>query len=144
MPSKQQDDTLYMKTAELHASISKGVRLKVGAVLVTPSRILIGGVNGLPSQLGNVLEYSDPEGNLVTKPEVIHAEQACLNKAALQGVSTLCSKMYVTHLPCRHCCANMIASGVLGVVYKHDYRDRTGLDLLEQAGVMVRQYKEEI
>lgn len=141
MPTQQEDDTLYMQTAMLHADISKGIRLKVGAVLVTPSRILIAGINGLPSALGNVLEYSDGE-ELKTKGEVIHAEQACLNKAAMQGVSVLGSKMYITHLPCRHCCANMIATGISEVIWKDFYRDASGIELLEQAGVKVRQYKE--
>ena len=127
----------------LHAELSKGDRLKVGALLVTPSLILIGGINGLPFKLGNTLEFTDEDGNLVTKSEVIHAEQACLNKAALQGVSVLGSKMYITHLPCRHCCANMIATGISEVIWKEPYRDAEGLNLLEAAGVKVKQYKEE-
>lgn len=142
MPTQQEDDKLYMQTAMLHADMSKGVRLKVGSLLVTPSRILIAGINGLPSALGNVLEYWDGQ-ELKTKSEVIHAEQACLNKAARQGVSVLAAKMYITHLPCKHCCANMIASGISEVIWKEPYRDAEGLSLLEAAGVKVRQYKEE-
>lgn len=141
MPTQQEDDKLYMQTAMLHADISKGVRLKVGAVIVTPSRILIAGINGLPSPLGNVLEYWDGEA-LKTKSEVIHAEQACLNKAARQGVSVLGAKMYITHLPCKHCCANMIAAGISEVIWKEPYRETDGLGILASAGVDVRQYKE--
>ena len=140
MPTQTEEDRLYMQTAMLHSDISKGVRLKVGALLVTPNRILIGGINGLPTALGNVLEYEE-DGNMVTKLEVIHAEQACLNKAALQGVSVFGSKVYITHLPCRHCCANMIATGISEVIWKEPYRDAEGLNLLEAAGVKVRQYK---
>ena len=141
MPTRKEDDAMYMGTAMLHAGISKGVRLKVGALLVTTDRILIGGVNGLPAALGNVLEYEE-DGKLVTKPEVIHAEQACLNKAARAGVTVANSRMYVTHLPCRHCCTNMIAVGISEVIYKETYRDNSGLDLLKEANVLVYQYKE--
>ncbi|MEG0161937.1 MAG: deaminase [Aurantimicrobium sp.] len=139
MPTQQETDETYMGVALLHAKLSKGKRLKVGACLVLESGVMIGGVNGLPSALGNELEYTDNKGNLVSKLEVIHAEQACLNKSTLEGVSTKGAKMYVSHAPCRHCCSNMIASGISEIIWKEPYRDTSGLDLLKQAGVKYRQ-----
>ena len=47
MPSKQENDELYMGAALLYSKISKAKRAKVGAVLVTANDIVIGGVNGL-------------------------------------------------------------------------------------------------
>lgn len=143
MPTQQETDEVYMGVALLHARLSKGKRLKVGACLVLESGVMIGATNGLPTQLGNVLEERDAiTGELVTKREVIHAEQQCLNKACLEGVSTKNSKMWVTHIPCRHCCSNMIAAGISEVTWQETYRDTSGLDLLRQAGVECRQYIE--
>ena len=140
MASQQEIDSTYMGVAILHANLSKGKRLKVGACLVLESGVMIGATNGLPTQLGNVLEERDAiTGELVTKREVIHAEQQCLNKACLEGVSTKNSKMWVTHIPCRHCCSNMIAAGVTQVTWQETYRDTSGLDLLKQAGIITRQ-----
>ena len=140
MPTQQETDDVYMGVALLHARLSKGKRLKVGACLVLESGVIIGATNGLPKQLGNELEELDQStGELVTKREVIHAEQQCLNKSCLEGVSTKNSKMWVTHIPCRHCCSNMIAAGVTQVTWQETYRDTSGLDLLKQAGIVTRQ-----
>jgi len=142
MPTQQQIDETYMGVAMLHARLSKGKRLKVGACLVLDSGVMIGATNGLPKQLGNELEFLDElTMELVTKNEVIHAEQQCLNKACLEGVSTKNSKMWVTHIPCRHCCSNMIAAGVTHVTWQDTYRDTSGLDLLRQSGIITRQFQ---
>lgn len=141
MPIQQETDNTYMGVALLHAKLSKGKRLKVGACLVLESGVIIGATNGLPKQLGNELEVHDEvTGEIVTKREVIHAEQQCLNKSCLEGVSTKNSKMWVTHIPCRHCCSNMIAAGITQVTWQETYRDTSGLDLLKQAGIECRQY----
>jgi len=140
MPTQQETDSVYMGVAMLHAGLSKGKRLKVGACLVLDSGVIIGATNGLPKRLGNDLEYLDElTKELVTKSEVIHAEQQCLNKACLEGVSTKNSKMWVTHVPCRHCCSNMIAAGVSEIAWQETYRDTSGLDLLKEAGIITRQ-----
>lgn len=141
MASQQEIDSTYMGVAILHARLSKGKRLKVGACLVLESGVIIGATNGLPKRLGNELEELDQNtGEIVTKREVIHAEQQCLNKSCLEGVSTKNSKMWVTHIPCRHCCSNMIAAGITQVTWQETYRDTSGLDLLKQAGIECRQY----
>lgn len=143
MAHQSELDKTYLGVARLHQQLSKAIRLKVGACLVLDSKILIPGVNGLPKQLGNECEYVDPEtGELITKPEVIHAEQNCLNKAAVEGVSTRGSTLYVTHSPCRHCASNMVAAGIKEVIYSEDYRDTEGISILSKSGVKVRQFKE--
>ena len=143
MPTQQEDDSTYLGVALLFSKLSKGKRLKVGACLVLESGVMIAATNGLPKQLGNELEILDSfSGELVTKSEVIHAEQQCLNKSCIEGVSTKNSKMYITHTPCRHCCSNMIAAGVIEVCWQETYRDTSGLDLLRQAGIITRQFIE--
>ena len=68
MPTQQETDDVYMGVALLHARLSKGKRLKVGACLVLESGVIIGATNGLPKQLGNELEELDQNtGELVTK-----------------------------------------------------------------------------
>lgn len=141
MASQESLDLVYMQTALLHAGLSYAERTKVGACLVTRTGIIVPGVNGLPKELGNVLEqviigeggYSE----LVTKPEVVHAEQACLNKSAREGVSVEGSTLYTTLSPCAQCASNMIWLRVQRVVYLQHYRDSKGLDLLQQAGIVV-------
>ena len=144
MPTPQETDEVYMGVALLHARLSKGKRLKVGACLVLESGVIIGATNGLPTQLGNDLEEFDPiTGELVTKREVIHAEQQCLNKACLEGVSTKGAKMYINYSCCAHCASNMIACGVSEVIYLKDYRESHGLDLLKKANIITRKLKGE-
>ena len=143
MPTQSEVDSTYMGVAILHAKLSKAVRLKVGACLLLDSGVIIGATNGLPRELGNEIEILDETTKeLVTKKETIHAEQQCLNKACLEGVSTRNSKLWVTHIPCRHCCSNIIAAGIREVTWFQKYHDTSGLELLKQAGVKVRQFKE--
>ena len=142
MASKESLDLVYMQTALLHAGLSYAQRTKVGACLVTRTGIIVPGVNGLPKELGNVLEDRVDTGDygyyeLVTKPEVVHAEQACLNKSAREGVSVEGSTLYTTLSPCAQCASNMIWLKVQRVVYLQQYRCNKGIDLLQQAGIVV-------
>lgn len=110
----------------------------MGACMVLSTGILVPGVNGLPTELGNVCETEDN----TTKIEVIHAEEACILKAAKEGLSVFGSTIYITHPPCRHCASMMIAVGVTRVVYDNTYRDLSGLLLLKQAGRFVDKFGE--
>lgn len=142
MASQESLDLVYMQTALLHAGLSYAERTKVGACLVTRTGIIVPGVNGLPKELGNVLEDRVDTGDygyyeLVTKPEVVHAEQACLNKSAREGVAVEGSTLYTTLSPCAQCASNMIWLKVQRVVYLQQYRCNKGIDLLQQAGIVV-------
>ena len=141
MASQKDLDSTYMGVAMLHAKLSKSKRTKVGACLVTRTGIIIPGVNGLPRLLGNVLEY-EKNGILITKGEVIHAEQACLNKSAREGVVCEGATLYVTLSCCLNCASNMLATGISEIVYKDEYRDIGGIDILRKAGANVRKYVE--
>jgi dCMP deaminase len=136
MASQTELNYLYMQTAKLHADISKAKRLKVGAVLVTSTGVIVPGVNGLPKELGNDCEEI-VNGILVTKPEVQHAEENVLHKCAMEGISTRGGKMYITHAPCRHCSAALLATGVSSVFYSEEYRDLQGIELLRSSGIFV-------
>ena len=126
------DDAVYIEVAKLHASLSKAQRLKVGACIVTPSRVIIPGVNGLPKALGNTCEHDG-----ATKPSVIHAELNCILKAQREGISIEGATLYVTHSPCEHCASLIIETGINRVVYAEEYRSLVGVENLKMAGVIV-------
>lgn len=160
---KQLDET-YMGTALLHAKLSKARRAQVGAVLVTSHGVTLTGYNGTATGRSNECEtkcYFDPrydDGNemeyeypyvddkgrylLETKPEVIHAELNCILKAAREGVSCLGATVYVTLSPCIQCSAMLVQVGVWRVVYKQQYRDDSGVELLKSCGILVQSYDE--
>jgi len=138
MPSRDELDQCYMQVALAHAAMSKAVRKKVGACLVTRSGVIIPGYNGTPRGANNVCEV-EVDGVLVTKPDVIHAELNCVLKAAREGVRIIDSVLYVTLSPCEPCAAWLVQSGVKEIVYLEQYRVLAGIDFLARAGVEVRQ-----
>ena len=146
MASQKETDELYMGTAMLYAKLSKAKRAQVGSCLVTKNGVVLGGVNGTPRGLPNECEILVMpkehwmQRELVTKPEVIHAELNCILKAAREGVSCIGATMYVTLSPCVPCAAMMIQAGIKRLVYKDTYRDQGGTDLLQRAGVVVESY----
>ena len=130
------DDGVYIEVAKLHASLSKAERLRVGACIVTNSRVIIPGVNGLPKVLGNVCEHDG-----ATKPAVIHAELNCILKAQREGVDIAGSTLYITHSPCEHCASLIIMTGIARVVYVNEYRSNQGLLNLATAGVETKMWE---
>lgn len=143
---KQLDET-YMGTALLHAKLSKARRAQVGAVLVTSHGVTLTGYNGTPTGRSNDCEYevhyiSRLYPDLVTKPEVIHAELNCIMKAAREGVSCIGATVYVTFSPCIQCSAMLVQAGVKRVVYMQQYRDVTGIELLQDCGILVQSFEQ--
>jgi dCMP deaminase len=134
---KDKQKKAYMKTAELYASMSNGIRAKVGCVIVTKTGVILPGYNGTPSGFDNSLEEVDPEtGELITKPTVIHAELNCVLKAAKEGISLRDSEVYVTHSCCQSCAAMLVQAGVKKVHYRDIYRDTKGLQVLEEGAIV--------
>lgn len=160
MANQSELDNTYMACAAAHAALSKAVRAKVGAALVTPSGVILGGCNGLSSGGGNTLEvkeylqegagswldveqilkdypFTDLMGRykLITKQEVIHAELNCILKAAEQGVSVKDSTLYVTMAPCLVCAEMLLQIKIKRVVFRDSYRCTKGVDKLKSKGV---------
>ena len=143
MPSKAENDKLYMQLAQSYANMSKAIRAKVGAILVTNTGVVIPGYNGTPSGTDNSCEYIDPEtGEIITHPYVIHAELNCILKCAKEGISAIDSVLYVTHAPCIRCAAMLKQAGIREVIYKEKYRDCSGVDYLSINNVTVRMFEE--
>lgn len=141
MATQSELDNIYMEMALSVSSISKGVRAKVGACLVTKNGVTVTSCNGLPKLLGNELEhicynsFSPMKGKLITKPTVIHAELNAILKCAKEGVSVVGSTIYTTLSPCEHCASTLASAGVVRVVYLEQYRCTKGIDVLKQCGV---------
>jgi len=124
----------HMKVAHIYAELSTARRLKVGAIIVKDARIISIGYNGMPSGWDNNCEHetTQPIGrvDLVTKPEVLHAETNAIAKLARSGESGLGAALFVTHAPCLDCAKLIYQAGIQTVFYAKPYRDSTGLDFL--------------
>jgi len=143
MASQKSLDETYMGTAMLHARLSKAIRAQVGAVLVTKQGVTLTGYNGTAVGRPNDCEDVSFDGvarTLITKPEVIHAELNCIMKAAREGVSCVDSTVYVTLAPCVQCAAMMLQAGVKRVIYMQEYRDNSGIKLLQESNVVIQSY----
>ena len=147
MADQKSLDVTYMGTAILHSKLSKARRAQVGAILVTRQGVTLTGYNGTavgrPNECEVLVKTSVPEhltDTLVTKAEVIHAELNCIMKAAREGVSCVDATVYVTLAPCVQCAAMMLQAGVKRVVYLQQYRDDSGVKLLQESNVVVECY----
>lgn len=116
----------WMGRAEHSASMSRGVRAKVGAVIVKGDNEISTSWNGTPRGADNKCEYVTEDGDLVTKPDVIHAELNAIYKLARSHESSLGADMFVTHAPCLPCALAIIQSGIKKVYYKYEYRAANG------------------
>jgi dCMP deaminase len=127
----------HMKAAHLYAELSTARRLKVGALVVKDDRIISIGYNGMPSGWDNNCEYQLEDGNIKTKPEVLHAETNAVSKLARSTESGLDADLFVTHSPCLDCAKLIYQSGIKRVYYATTYRDNAGIDFLKASDVEV-------
>ena len=155
MATQRQLDKVYMQNAVNMATLSHAVRKKVGCILVTPENLQIGAYNGTPNSWDNRCEYEEilshsefgkpskfvTTGELVTLNTVIHAELNAILHAARQGVSVKGATLYTTLSCCSQCSAMIAQAGIKRVVYKEEYRVRSGLNLLKEHDIVVEQIK---
>ena len=138
-------DLLYLDIADRVGLMSHAVRKKVGAVLVKDRNILAFGYNGTPAGMDNCCEFKMPtderciKQELVTKPEVLHAESNAIAKIARSTQSSEGSTLYVTLSPCIECSKLIIQSGIKKVVYREKYRDETPITFLKANNIEVDQ-----
>ena len=108
-------------------------RKKVGAIIVKNNMIISDGFNGTPSGFDNNCE--DSEGN--TNWYVLHAEANAILKVAKSTNSCEGATLYLTLSPCKECAKLIHQSGIKRLVYLKNYKDTTGLQFLENAGVKI-------
>ena len=124
-------DKAYMKMAHTWGELSHCKRKKVGALIVKDRMIISDGYNGTPSGFENECE----DENHYTKWYVLHAEANAILKVAASTQSCEGATLYITLSPCRECSKLIHQAGIKRVVYSLTYKDRSGLDFLEKAGV---------
>lgn len=121
---------VYMRMAEELAKRSTCTRLQVGTVVTDANleNVVAIGYNGNARGLPNRCDSSVP-GNC----GCIHSEVNALVKAPghLQN-----KVVFVTASPCVMCAKLMINSDVTHVFYRRCYRDPSGIELLDGAGVV--------
>ena len=165
---KIQYDIAYMKMAMVMAELSHAIRYKVGCIIVSKDGQLISqGFNGTPSGYDNCCEEvmceckwihgcqknAEPIESvlnveyckdckfckLTTKKEVLHAETNAISKCAKWHSSTVDGTLYVTLSPCIDCAKLIIQAGITRLVYLDEYRDVSGIKLLNNVGIKVQQ-----
>lgn len=135
MPKKKQlkYDKAYLRMAHEWGKLSYCERKQVGAIIVKDRMIISDGYNGTPTGFENFCE--DETG--YTKWYVLHAEANAISKVAASTQSCKGATLYITLSPCKECSKLIHQSGVVRVVYRHAYKDCSGLDFLEKAGIEV-------
>ena len=124
-------DKAYLKMALEWGELSYCKMRKVGALIVKDKMIISDGYNGTPTGFENICE--DDEG--YTKWYVLHAEANAIAKVSSSTQSTKGATLYITLSPCRECSKLIFQSGIKRVVYNKKYKDTSGLEFLEKAGV---------
>jgi dCMP deaminase len=126
-------DIAYMRMALEWAKLSYCKRRQVGALIVKDKMIISDGYNGTPSGFENFCE--DEDG--YTKWYVLHAEANAILKVASSAQSSKGATLYITMSPCKECSKLIHQAGITRVVYHVAYKDNSGLDFLERAGVQL-------
>jgi dCMP deaminase len=135
----------FMDVAERTSKLSYALRLKVGAIIVKDDRIISIGYNGMPSGWDNncEFEYKNPQTKiteLVTRPEVLHAESNAIAKLAKSNESGVGATLFITHAPCLDCAKLIYQSGINNVLYRNTYRSDDGINFLNKSGVNVTRH----
>ncbi|MDI6758827.1 MAG: cytidine/deoxycytidylate deaminase family protein, partial [Candidatus Omnitrophota bacterium] len=138
-------DEYFLEMAQLVSRRATCLRRKVGAVLVKDKKILATGYNGAPSGIRHCIDagclrekLKVPSGERHELCYGLHAEQNVLLQAALHGISTKDSVLYITNQPCVICAKMLINAGVKEVIASGDYPDKLARDFLKEAGIQVR------
>jgi dCMP deaminase len=131
-------DKAYLRIAREWGKLSHCNRKQVGALIVKDRMIISDGYNGTPTGFENPCE--DEEG--YTKWYVLHAEANAILKVAGSTQSCKGATLYITMSPCKECSKLIHQSGITRLVYSIDYKDNSGLDFLEKAGVEIEQITE--
>lgn len=124
-------DRAYMRMALEWAQLSHCHRKKVGALIVKDRMIISDGYNGTPTGFENPCE--DEEN--YTKWYVLHAEANAIMKVAGSTQSCSGATLYITLSPCKECSKLIHQAGIKRVVYAQAYKDTSGLEFLDKAGV---------
>jgi dCMP deaminase len=122
----------YIEVANKFASMSKDPRLQVGCVIVTQNGILYPGINGLEKGGSNEVDSLEPgcSGCVHSEANALIRFNPSLHKEC---------KLYISHFPCRICCRMIVNTQAISeVYYEKEYRDLSGIEILQKAGIKVK------
>jgi dCMP deaminase len=138
-------DEYFLEVAHLVAKRATCLRRRVGAVLVKDKKILATGYNGAPSGLKHCIDIGClreklgiPSGQRQELCRGLHAEQNVLVQAALYGISTKGSILYVTNQPCVICAKMLINAGIKEIIISGGYPDKLAKKFLKEAKIKIR------
>ncbi len=126
-------DKAYLRLAKSWASLSYCKRKQVGAIIVKDAIIISDGYNGTPAGFDNCCENEAGE----THWYVLHAEANAILKVARSTNNCKGATLYLTHSPCKDCSKLVLQSGISRLVYQEAYKDTSGIDFLESAGLEI-------
>ena len=123
-------DEIWMDFAKSISKRSYDPRYQVGAVIVTEdnTQVLSVGYNGNYAGGPNEVESTVPG-----ESGMLHAEINALLKMDYNNPKN--KKLYLTLSPCRMCAKAIVNAGISEVMYCEAYRDSSGLEILESAGI---------
>ncbi len=138
-------DEYFLEMAQFISKRSTCLRRSVGAVLVKDKKILATGYNGAPSGLRHCIDIGClrkklkiPSGERHELCRGLHAEQNVILQAALHGVGTKGSALYITNQPCIICAKMLINAGICEIVIGGGYPDKMAMDFLKEAKIKLR------
>jgi dCMP deaminase len=113
--------------------------------LVKEKKILATGYNGAPSGIKHCIDIGCireklkiPSGQRHELCQGLHAEQNVLLQAALYGISTRKSILYITNQPCAICAKMLINAGIKEIVISGAYPDELARKFLKEARIKIR------
>lgn len=147
-------DTAMMESAAIWTMRSTCSRAQVGSVLCTPDyRILISGYNGAPPGrphcdhdcdcgkgrpiLGGHMSYC---ASVTPCRQAVHAEANSIAFAAKHGVGVEGGQLFSTLAPCLPCAMLLLTAGISRIVWRDEHRDMSGVEFLDNAGLVVVKY----
>lgn len=147
-------DQACMEVAKVFALRGTCSRAQVGVVIARDGRVLVTGYNGAPAGLphcdhtcdclpdevwhGNEPVREVHEPNCKSEQPcliAVHGEANAIAYAARHGIQVEGATLYTTLTPCLACAMLIINAGIKKVFAAQPYRDTSGHDLLQRAGV---------
>lgn len=141
-------DEYFTEIAKLVATRSNCVSRKVGAVITVDNQIIATGYNGAPKGLHHCIDAGGclrklnkiPSGTRQEVCRAVHAEQNAIISAAVKGVSIKGGTIYTNTYPCSICTRMLINAEIKRIVYDSDYSDPLSKEMLEESGIEVVRY----
>ena len=119
-------------------------RRQCSALIVDERHVLLStGYNGTPSGIENCIDSpcggQDDETGDTRNCAALHAEENAV--LHLEGNARNAHTMYCTNLPCFHCAKIICQTTIKQIVFREDYADKRGLELMKKKGLSIKRYK---